>query len=576
MLEKTANSLQTDGWYVIARGGDLVLRVRPGMQLGEDPAGELSLDPADAAVEFDVTSGGRLVLLAPSNRALEIESGDRTRSVDFGRDSGAQIRLANDVLSIATDFAGPFWPGDPLQVRTVQIAAPPPEPEAPRPARRTPLARPVGKRAPRTPGTAPAADPTFLLVPEPAVGAFARAAPDASPANDAGEARAEDVPGTPSAARRRPMALTILLAGFALASGGVLVLAYLDSTPQPERSPVSEVADQMRDAVEQATPTPPFGSVRRNLARSAPTATAARDEFEMLPATPGPGSPSTVAEAGRQPRSLERLAVEPVSPPAMERAVIADDAPDAPSAMAEPTVLRVDPAGSSGPAEPTRLAVPRVNPEPLGRAAQSVAVARANERDLRAAADALEGGLLMPPLADNAFTLYGRVLESDPDSHIARAGLESVRERLLARARASLASDDIGAAIASLDDAATAGSDRGIVAELRAEATYRQDLLDAMAGKPGTLYPMSELTALRLEPPEYPRRAPARAATSVDIEMTVTENGAVRDVEVLGDAPTYFIRAAKQGVSKWRFAPVLNQGKPVPVRTSVRVTFRRD
>jgi TonB family protein len=411
---------------------------------------------------------------------------------------------------------------------------------------------------------------------EPGVGAFARAAPDASSANDAGEARAEDVPGTPSATRRRPGALSILLAGFALASGGVLVLAYLDSMPQLERPPVTDVAEQMRDAVEQPTPDRPFGNAPRNLARSAPSTTAGREEFDMLPETPSPGSPSTMAEAGRQPRSLERLAVEPVPLPAMERAVIADDPPEAPGVTAEPTVARAEPAGSSGPAEPTRLAVPRVNPERLGREAQSVAVARANERDLRAAADALESGLLMPPLADNAFTLYSRALESDPDSRIARAGLESVRERLLARARVSLASDDIGTAIASLDDAATAGADRGIVAELRAEATYRQDLLDAMAGKPGKLYPMSELTALRQEPPEYPRRAPARAETSVDIEMTVTENGAVRDVQVLGDAPTYFVRAAKQGVSKWRFAPVLNQGKPVPVRTSVRVTFRRD
>jgi len=151
-----------------------------------------------------------------------------------------------------------------------------------------------------------------------------------------------------------------------------------------------------------------------------------------------------------------------------------------------------------------------------------------------------------------------------------------VRDRLLARTRIALASDDARTAMTSLDDAARAGADHAVVAELRETALYRQSLLDALAGKPGSLYPITEMTAIRQDPPDYPRHAPAGAEGSVDVEMNVTPSGRVRDVEVLGDPPMYFVRAARHAVGEWRFAPVLHEGRPVPVRTSVKVTFRRD
>ena len=59
MLEK-ATSLRTIGWYLIARDGGASVRVRSGMQLGEDSSGELSLKPSNALVELDITQDGRL------------------------------------------------------------------------------------------------------------------------------------------------------------------------------------------------------------------------------------------------------------------------------------------------------------------------------------------------------------------------------------------------------------------------------------------------------------------------------------------------------------------------------------
>ena len=77
-----------------------------------------------------------------------------------------------------------------------------------------------------------------------------------------------------------------------------------------------------------------------------------------------------------------------------------------------------------------------------------------------------------------------------------------------------------------------------------------------------------------MDPPAYPRRALPGANASVDILMTVTETGEVRDVEVRGDPPRMFSRAARRAVRGWQFEPVRENGKAVPVRTEVRLTFR--
>lgn len=195
------------------------------------------------------------------------------------------------------------------------------------------------------------------------------------------------------------------------------------------------------------------------------------------------------------------------------------------------------------------------------------------KEQLLAAADALQSDRLMPPAQPNAFTLYSRVLEVDPDSAAARRGLELVREGLLERARTLLAADDMAQTLANLDAAEQAGASATAVAALREQAEYRQRLLDAEAGKFDSLYSLSDLTAVRQPPPSYPRTAPRNASGSVELHMTVTETGDVRDVEVLGTPREYFERAAVQAVRNWRFEPVMENGQPIPVRVAVRVTF---
>jgi len=195
------------------------------------------------------------------------------------------------------------------------------------------------------------------------------------------------------------------------------------------------------------------------------------------------------------------------------------------------------------------------------------------KEQLLAAADALQSDRLMPPAQPNAFALYSRVLKVDPESAAAQRGLELVREGLLDRARTLLAADDMAQTMANLDAAEQAGANATAVAALREQAEYRQRLLDAEAGRFDSLYSLSDLTAVRQPPPGYPRTAPRNASGSLELHMTVTEKGDVRDIEVLGTPREYFERAAVQAVRTWRFEPVMENGKPIPVRVAVRITF---
>lgn len=76
-------------------------------------------------------------------------------------------------------------------------------------------------------------------------------------------------------------------------------------------------------------------------------------------------------------------------------------------------------------------------------------------------------------------------------------------------------------------------------------------------------------------PPQYPVRAAERGVEGwVLIEFTVTETGAVVDpVIVDADPPGTFDRAARRAVVKWKYKPMMVNGKPVAWKTQVVLTF---
>jgi TonB family protein len=88
---------------------------------------------------------------------------------------------------------------------------------------------------------------------------------------------------------------------------------------------------------------------------------------------------------------------------------------------------------------------------------------------LVAAATALAANRLIDPAGDNALELYLRAQAGNPADPVARAGVEEVRERLLARAENALLEERLDEAAAAIETARKSGVEGGRIAFLTAQ-----------------------------------------------------------------------------------------------------------
>lgn len=90
--------------------------------------------------------------------------------------------------------------------------------------------------------------------------------------------------------------------------------------------------------------------------------------------------------------------------------------------------------------------------------------------------------------------------------------------------------------------------------------------------------PAEEFQPLHVTNPVYPPHALRNGVEGwVELEFTITEQGLVRDVEVLGAEPRgVFESAATTAVGTWRFKPRLANGRPVAQRSVVTLRFNVD
>jgi len=196
------------------------------------------------------------------------------------------------------------------------------------------------------------------------------------------------------------------------------------------------------------------------------------------------------------------------------------------------------------------------------------------QNDLLAAAQALQADRLMPPASPNAFDLFNGVLARDAQSAAAKRGLELVRAALLDRASALVAAGSLDAVDALLVQAKMAGADAARVTDLQRELKYQKRLADARAGRFDRVYTVSELNVTRQVAPAYPRSARSKGTQGwVEVEFTVTEQGDVRDAKARNSSASIFEGAAISAINRWRFDPVVDDGRPVPVRAVVRFSF---
>jgi TonB family protein len=190
---------------------------------------------------------------------------------------------------------------------------------------------------------------------------------------------------------------------------------------------------------------------------------------------------------------------------------------------------------------------------------------------LRNANERLLQDRLIEPSNDNAKYFYMTLKQIDPSNPALASVLQDLGTRLTTKARRALVLGQLDAAKSWQEESAAIGFSS-------AEANSVQHDLDAALATQNfmtTLVPTSQLMLLKSAKPVYPLKAEdSKLEGWVDVEFTVAESGKVKDIIVHATSiPGVFEDAAVKAVAQWRYQPVLRDGKPVPVRTQIRIRF---
>jgi TonB family protein len=204
-------------------------------------------------------------------------------------------------------------------------------------------------------------------------------------------------------------------------------------------------------------------------------------------------------------------------------------------------------------------------------AARRQADADAWSQLLKNATERAQQDRLIEPENDSARYYLMTLRGLDPNNPGLAAATSDLGTRLVAKARRALTLAQYDAARSWLDEAGGIGfsSPDSISARRDLDAAIaRQQFLDNIVAA-------GELTLVNSVTPKYPPKAESNKVQGwVELDFTVAENGAVKDVAVHAtDTPGVFETAAIGALSQWRYKPVLRDSKPVPQRARIRIRF---
>jgi TonB family protein len=240
---------------------------------------------------------------------------------------------------------------------------------------------------------------------------------------------------------------------------------------------------------------------------------------------------------------------------------------------------------------------------------------------LQQANDRLRRGALIEPTRDSALDLLATAQDLAPGDSDVRALRDRLGGRLIESATQKLESGDVPAARALLDAAGNLGADGAAVTRLRrradelttapaapratpaatAPAASVPTQTPAAASPPPSgqaagpapgaaappvasapraadtirIYSSSELTIVKRQEPEFPKRAlETGTAGWVDVEFTIETDGSVKSIMVLNSQPgNLYVGSAQQALRRWRYKPVMENGVAVQARTRMRLRF---
>ncbi len=181
----------------------------------------------------------------------------------------------------------------------------------------------------------------------------------------------------------------------------------------------------------------------------------------------------------------------------------------------------------------------------------------------------LAQGKITEPDNDSALYYVNQLRATDPtNAGLARIS-SAVQAPILDQARAALDANQTAKAESLLQMAAGLGASP----DLAALNQRLSQMKTAAAGPP--LVTEASLTKVRGIELEYPEDALRKAIEGwVDLSFQVTLDGKVTQVSVLDSSPPkVFDSAASRALSRVRYKPVLQNGKPVVVNAKVRIAF---
>ena len=190
---------------------------------------------------------------------------------------------------------------------------------------------------------------------------------------------------------------------------------------------------------------------------------------------------------------------------------------------------------------------------------------------LKNGTDRMQQDRLVEPVNDSAkyylLTLRGR----DPSHAGLATAMQDLGARLVVKARRALTLEQFAAARSWLDEAAAIGF-------ASPEASSVQHDLDAAEANQDFLTNIVDaggLTLVKSVQPPYPSKATSSKIEGwVELDFTVTTNGAVRDIAVHStSAAGVFEEAAIGALSQWRYKPVMRDAVPKAQRARIRIRF---
>ena len=179
-------------------------------------------------------------------------------------------------------------------------------------------------------------------------------------------------------------------------------------------------------------------------------------------------------------------------------------------------------------------------------------------------------GKVTEPDNDNALFYVNQLRAVDPKNSALPRISSAVLAQILEQARAALDATQPARAEALLQMAA--GLDAS--ADLGALNLRLAQVKLAAAGMPAVTE--ASLTRVKKIDLDYPAEALRKNVEGwVDLSFVVTAEGKVTTVTVLGSSPTgVFDSAATKAVSRLRYKPMTQGGKPIAVGTQLRISFR--